>query len=163
MKLPDLPRHVLALDKEFLRKFLSTPIRANKFTSNLREQRIKEETTARTEALFALYSIPNGWDELLQWRELALYLAGETFAGCRTIRRGRGGPRRETQERYDSKKRVLARTFYEHKESKKDLSDVAIARILLAKHPDECEAAGLCRPKSLAQAMRRMKRRIVPA
>jgi hypothetical protein len=117
----------------------------------------------RNEALFALYSIPNGWDELLQWRELALYLAGETFAGCRTIRRGRGGPRRETQERYDSKKRVLARTFYEHKESKKDLSDVAIARILLAKHPDECEAAGLCRPKSLAQAMRRMKRRIVPA
>jgi hypothetical protein len=146
------PRHMLALNKTLLRRFLEQPMRANKIPADEREEWIRREHDARIKAIFAYYSVPDILDERDQWQQLALHLAGEVFAGCRTIRIGQGG--RPKQD--ENPKNHLLQLFNECKGRHPGHSDTAIADILLKKHKDACTAAKLNKPRSLANAMRRM-------
>lgn len=151
----ELPRHELARDRELLRRFLERPMRANKMPEGPdREKWIKGEHDARIKAMFAYYSVPDILDERDQWQWLAMCLAGEVFAGCKTIRVGQGGAPPDPFAEHA--KMVLHRLFEEYKNRNPRLSDAAIAKHLLDNHRAECEAAKLRARRSLAQAMRRI-------
>jgi hypothetical protein len=78
-------------------EILHTPITATrkKFKSERRRlEYIAEETAKRDRALFQRYHIPDDWPDSIRWEWLARHLAGEFFAGCRVIERGRGGMRK---------------------------------------------------------------------
>jgi hypothetical protein len=148
------------LSRKSIRDFLAEPIRANRIEkSPEREAMKKRETDARIEALFALYNIPTEWDELLQWRQLALCLAGEHFAGCRTLDEGRGGPSKATIEAHETQKLELLAEFDAIKIARPDLSDIAVASVILKQKQSRelCAAVRLTKPKSLVQAMRRLR------
>jgi hypothetical protein len=148
------------LDPKIVRAFLAKPIRANRIKEGPEREAMKQrETDARIEALFTIYNIPEEWDELLQWRQLALCLAGEHFAGCRTLDEGRGGPSTSTIESHEAQKLKLLAEFDAIQIARPDLSDVATAGVILKQTQSRelCAAVRLTKPKSLAQAMRRLR------
>jgi hypothetical protein len=121
------PRRLSRLDKKALLQVLAKPIRANRSSNDDRDGLIKQEKTRRIEAAFALYDIPEHWDELLQWRELALCLMERCFVGCRTIRMGRGGPARKYPEKMVERQDAIFDKFEMHKLSHADWSDARAA------------------------------------
>jgi hypothetical protein len=99
-------------DPRELRRLLSLPIRINKIRSRKRREKIeRDEIANRERALFALYHIPDDWDELTRWQWLARHLASELFAGCRVIGRGLGGPSRKRQHDIAGRRASLFREF----------------------------------------------------
>jgi hypothetical protein len=157
-----LPRHVLALDKRVLRQFLARPIKVYKVAKERPavEQRrmISQQTDDKIKAMFALFDVPDGWPEAMQWQQLALCLAGERFAGCKTLARGLGGPTQETLDRKNELKAAVFKDFEEMRE-RAHLSDPAVARSFFAesKRRAACHQAGWRKPKSLTQAMKKMR------
>jgi hypothetical protein len=115
----------------------------------------------REECLFALYGIPASWSAELQWRQLALALAGEFFPGCRTWEKGRGGPSQNRRKRIAGLKQSIF-TRFEAVKHKRGCSDSSVAEIFLkskSEHRADCEAAGFSDAKSLAQAMRTIRKK----
>jgi hypothetical protein len=145
-----------------LKKLLSRPIKAYRLggleTSEGR-RKIKEETDARIDALFELFDIEDGWDELLRWRQLALCLAGEHFPGCRTFGRGRGGPTAPTLAKKNALKRELFEKFEHYRQANPRLSQVVAAANFRKRNLDACRAVGLNLPKSIARAMSAMRKK----
>jgi hypothetical protein len=109
--MPKLPRHKLAPldasgapDKSALRALLTKPPIAAynipkgregpKLRNAVKEhwKAVKQQEEERFEALFALYDIPEDWDELTQWYTLARILAAERYQGLRTLMKAPGGP-----------------------------------------------------------------------
>lgn len=151
-----LPRHVLELDKDVLRQFLARPIKAYKLKGASAEERqrtIQQQHDDRFKALFALYSVPEILPTDEQWRWLALCVAGEHFAGWKTLTRGFGGARKSTLAEKRKRKENLSQRFgvYRREHS---LSESAAAANFLNKNWAECSEAGLHTPKSFKQAMR---------
>jgi hypothetical protein len=165
--------HLIDADKALLRKFLSEPVRAYKFpvdgaTEDQRKKqtdppfldealikRHKLETKAskaREEALFALYAIPADWSPDVQWEQLARHLAGELFAGCRTLLKPRGGKR---PGKHNPRRAEL---FAKLKTYKSDIPEGKTrqrAFEFFRKHKAECSAAGLNTNRSFYQAMKK--------
>jgi hypothetical protein len=144
-----------------LRKLLSQPIKAYQlggFETPEGRRKIKQETDARIDALFELFDIEEDWDELLRWRQLALCLAGEHFAGCRTLRRGLGGPTATTLEKRSALKRELSEKFERYRQANPRLSQVVAAANFRKRNLDACRTVGWNLPKSIARAMSTMRK-----
>jgi hypothetical protein len=150
------PRRLSRLDKKALLQVLAKPIRANQSSIDERELLLKHEKNRRIEAAFALYDIPEHWDELLRWRELALCLMARCFAGCRTVGGGRGGPARKYPEKIIDRQHAIFDQFSMHKVSHPDWSEARAALHFFYQHTQDCQEARLNKPKSLIQAMRRI-------
>jgi hypothetical protein len=150
------PRHLSRLDKKTLLRVLATPIRANQSSLDDRKRQIQHEKNRHIEAAFALYDIPEHWDELLRWRELALCLMARCFAGCRTIRGRRGGPARTYPEKIIERQHAIFDKFEMHKVSHADWSEARAATHFFYQHTQECQEARLNKPKSLIVAMTRI-------
>jgi hypothetical protein len=162
-----LPRHRMRLFRGRLEKLLSEPIRANRLeASDEKAQREKRaafergQVESRICALFAYYNVPDILSEDEQWRWLAMALAGDKFAGCRTLHRGLGGPRKATLWRMDDLKQQLFLKFEDYKRQRPGLKDRSVAEIFLkSDYRTECQAAGFADAKSLAQAMQSIRKK----
>jgi hypothetical protein len=161
-----MPRPRKGRFKAELREILLEPIRAygNRVESMETpegRQAIAQARLDREECLFALFDISNDWPEDLQWRELALSLAGELFPGCRTWEKGRGGPSEDRRKRIAALKEDIF-TRFEAVKHKRRCSDFSIAEIFLkstSQHLADCNAAGFSDAKSLAQAMQTIRKK----
>jgi hypothetical protein len=142
-------------DKAALLKLLRTPMRVNRLAGEARHAAMKQGFDDRVEALFAYFDIDEDWPELLQWRELALSIAGKQFAGCRTISRGIGGPSKPKRDKIKVAKQVLSEKFAEYRNNHSNLSAQSAATNFLKLFRTECGDAGLSKPKSFLQAMDR--------
>src|SRR5262249_43101524 len=138
------PRHVLAADKEGLRRFLQQPIR----TDQIPEGQIRVEQAMRDEALFALHDIPADFPLDVQWELLARALAYQMFKACRIISRGSGGPSEERRE----KQRDLFREFKRFEATATIKGRPARLRFL-KQHRTRCAALGFSSERSFAQAL----------
>jgi hypothetical protein len=156
--LSEMPRHRRAFDKEGLLKLLSTPMRVNRLTGLAQETAKKRGFDDRIEAMFAYFDIPDDWPELLQWRQLALCLAGKHFFGCRTISRGIGGPSKSTRERKKQSAHALLIQFKAYQSEHPQLRDNAAATNFLKKFRVDCSKAGFSKWKSFLQAMRKLEK-----
>jgi hypothetical protein len=148
------------LTEEDLRAFLREPIRAYRLkatTAEGRDKIIAQETADRIEAMCVLYHIPDDWPDDVQWEWLARCLAGEAFAGCRTLSRGLGGPRKSTLAETRKKKDSLSLQFEAYRRAHR-FSEIAAADNFLKKNLAACNAAGIYKPKSLVQAMRALRK-----
>jgi hypothetical protein len=122
---------------------------------------IKEQHDKRIEVMFALYNIPADWPEELQWHQLALWLAAEAFAGCRTLERGLGGPTLKTLRNNRDLKRELLEQFDAYQRTHPGFRDLTVATNFLkltSKYRAACHALRLRDPKSLAQAIRSIRK-----
>ena len=156
-KIMNQPRHLSRLDKKALLRVLAKPTRAHQPSHDNGEGVIKYEKNRHIEAAFALYDIPEHWDELLQWRELALCLMATCFVGCRAIRAARGGPARRYPEKIIERQHAIFDQFEMHKVSHPDWSEARAAMHFFYQHAQDCQQARLNKPKSLMQAMRRIR------
>ncbi|MGD0563494.1 MAG: hypothetical protein ABSA66_10410 [Roseiarcus sp.] len=148
------------LTKEDLRAFLRKPIRAYRLKATTAEEQdrlIAEQTADRIEAMCILFDIPGDWPDDVQWEWLARCLAGEAFAGCRTLSRGLGGPRKSTLAMARKKKESLSLRFEAYRRAHR-LSESAAAANFLNKNLADCNEVGLYTPKSFAQAMRALRK-----
>jgi len=155
-----LPRHVLALNKVVLRQFLARPIKAYKLkgaSDEERERMIRQQHEDRFKALFALYAVPEILPADEQWRWLALGLAGEHFAGCKTLTRGLGGRSKPNLAKTREKKESLLRQFEAYM-CQHRFSETAAAPKFFNKRRADCNEAGLRTLKSFKQAMRALRK-----
>jgi len=144
-------------DPKWLRKLLSTPVRVNKIRdAKERERIIQRETMRREKALFALYHIPNDWPVDVRWEWLARNLAGELFAGCKTIEKGKGGPSIYRRNKRHELRMALFRKFEKYLVEHKYLSRLRAAEYFVGDNKKACAQAGLKDPKSFAQAMKKL-------
>jgi hypothetical protein len=168
-----------AADKALLRDFLNKPFRIYKVPDaafglerfsdqekraavirDARERLIWKQKDALEEALFALYRIPNDWPEL-QWKQLALHLAGEHFKGCRILRKPVGGPSDETVQQNNRRKLLLFlqfRTFIVRQRIKRSqATDRGLAEEFFRKHKNRCVRAGFNAWRSFYKAMNEIR------
>jgi hypothetical protein len=179
----------LALDGLYLSKGSNRrrPSKAQK----LYWQKIKQYQADQTKRLFALYDIPDNWkggqaggvdEEIIRWQQLAMCLAAEHFAGCRSLSKGPGGPSEERLEW----QRALYREFITFEPATKSRTEAA-GRFLQDKRKvclKECRKAkcvdirnldgtrrnSMCqdgtltaKPKNFAAAAARFKQKMNPA
>jgi hypothetical protein len=143
-------------DPRELRRLLSLPIRINKIRSRKRREKIeRDEITNRERVLFALYHIPDDWDELTRWQWLARHLAGELFAGCRVIGRGLGGPSRKRQQDIAERRDNLFREFEAFHASHLHMSRQRAAREFIKKNIDNCAAVKLTTSNGFTRAYKK--------
>jgi hypothetical protein len=154
----EIPRHRRAYDKAGLLKLLDTPMRVNRLEGEERQIAMKRGFEERVEAMFAYFDIPDDWPELLQWQQLALYLAGKHFSGCRTISRGIGGPSKSTRERKKQAAHALRIRFKAYQSEHPEWGDNAAATNFLKRFRDDCSKAGFSKWKSFLQAMKRLEK-----
>jgi hypothetical protein len=144
-------------DKEALRWFLSEPVRAYRYSISNRAQVEARANQKRELALFRLYRVPADWSPDIRWKWLAQCLAGELFAGCRTLLKPRGGkpPGKRNPQ--------LAELLAKLKRYKSDIPEGKTRRRayeFFRKHRAECSAAGLNTDRSFYQAMKKTRQDI---
>jgi hypothetical protein len=152
---PGYRRARAVYSKAALRAKLNSPIKEYLFKDS-RWRESKRQTEVRIEAAFALYNIPDDWEQSLQWEWLARSLLGNCFKGCKTLSQGRGGPRKERLKLLAQYKNALAKTYEQYRAEHPEFSELTAATCFLKKHPKESLEVGIRKPKSLAQAMRRI-------
>jgi hypothetical protein len=168
----ELSRRKLADHKKALRSFLRNPIRANQWLSKPEEDQwkaLKTATETRLKALFALYDIPDDWPNEVQWTQLAFCLAGEAFAGCRTLHKGLGGPGGEKFAKKNQAKERLFLGFEEYLQKVRHSSEARSADHFVGRNrPGSKEAGyrtlrrddeGYGAGKSFLQGFRRWRRK----
>lgn len=143
-------------DPRELRRLLSAPIRVNKIRSRKRREKVKRDGTAmRERALFALYYIPEDWEESIRWERLARYLAGELFAGCRVIEKPRGGPSRKWRLDITERRARLFREFETYRANYPRMSRQQAAGEFIKENKDGCTAAKLITSNGFTRAYKK--------
>ena len=143
-------------DPRWLRRLLVTPIRLNKVPKKKRKEIEAEEIARRERALFELYHIPVDWPESIRWEWLARHLAGELFAGCRTISKGKGGPSRRRQLKLTERRRSLFEQFQAYLADNPRLRRQSAAANFLKKYQEACSKANLTTAKGFVRVMRKI-------
>jgi hypothetical protein len=144
-------------DPRWLRRLLATPIRANRIPFGpQRDKFIADETAKRERAMFELYHIPADWPELIRWEWLARHLAGELFAGCRTVSKGRGGPSRSRRLKLAEQRRDLFEQFQVYLTDNPRLPRQGAAANFLKKNQEACSKADLTTAKGFVRAMKKI-------
>jgi hypothetical protein len=147
----------LLRDPTGMRAFLSKPLRLNKIPPGKHRDAVeKEESEKRVRALHVLYSIPEDWPPDIRWEWIARHLAGELFAGCRTITKGLGGPSRERRVTIEEQKRALFSQFEAYRANNAYQSRRSSAVNFVKANQIACKAVGLHDAKSFAQAMKKI-------
>jgi hypothetical protein len=153
-------------DPRWLRKLLNTPIRANKIRDDKRRQQfIAKETARRERALFALYHIPDDWPDSIRWEWLARHLAGERFAGCRVIEKGRGGMRKVRRLQIEEQRIQLFKNYerylkdYHIAHPHWTRNRVTAARNFIEENRQACTAVRLTTARSFLKALNAARRK----
>jgi hypothetical protein len=144
-------------DNEALRWFLSKPVRAYRYSISNRAQLEARANRKRELALFMLYGVPADWTPDIRWTWLAWCLAGDLFAGCRTLLKPRGG---RPSRRYSGQKELLFKKFDAYESEIPQGKTRRRAYEFFRKHRAECSAAGLNTDRSFYQAMTKIRQDI---
>ena len=149
-------------------EILSTPITATRKKLKSERRRLEyiaEETAKRERALFQRYHIPDDWPDSIRWEWLARHLAGEFFAGCRVIEKGRGGMRKVKRLQIGEERVKLFAQFeryvrdYHVKHPHWTRNRVTAARNFIEENRQACAEVRLTTARSFLKALNAARRK----